>query len=145
MIAVEIRQTLEREFNIRFTVQEIRNLTFAKLIETSTKISDNNIHNRKKLNTEKPQYLAYLVLAIKDEDFISQTYSTLSTKEQGTEVFLIPGVDGCGTTFNHLAPDILFSATSFHYNTSNIDPTTNIISEKTDHLIKVPVNLLLYQ
>ncbi|KAG5318197.1 FAS synthase, partial [Pseudoatta argentina] len=136
MMAVEIRQTLEREFNILFTVQEIRNLTFAKLIETSTKISDNNIHNRKKLNTEKPQYLAYLVLAIKDEDFISQTYSTLSTKGTTTEVFLIPGVDGCGTTFNHLAPNILFSATSFHYNTSNIDPTTNIISEKTDHLIK---------
>ncbi|KYN14433.1 Fatty acid synthase [Trachymyrmex cornetzi] len=138
MMAVDIKQTLEREFNILFTAQEIRNLTFAKLIETSTKISDNNMHNRKKLDTEKPEYLAHVILAIKDEDFISQTYSTLSTKGQGTtsEVFLIPGVDGCGTTFNHLAPNILFSATSFHYNTSNIDPTTNIISEKTDHLIK---------
>jgi len=144
MMAVEIKQTLEREFNILFTIQEIRNLTFVKLIETSTKISDNNMYNRKELDTEKSQWLAHIVLAVKDEDFISQTYSTLSTKGQGTttEVFLIPGVDGCGTTFNHLAPNILFSATSFHYNTSNINPTTNIISKKTDHLIKVPVNCI---
>jgi len=141
MMVIEIKQTLEREFNIFFTLQELRNLTFAKLIETSTKISDNNRYNKKlEKNIEMSQYLAYLVLALKDEDFISQIYSTLSTKGTTTEVFLIPGIDGCGTTFNHLAPNILFSATSFHYNTSNIDPTTNIISEKTNHLIKVSVN-----
>ncbi|XP_018305602.1 fatty acid synthase [Mycetomoellerius zeteki] len=138
MMIVEIKQTLEREFDIFFTLQEIRNLTFAKLIETSTNISDKNMNDRKKLNTEMPQYLAYLIFGIKNEDFISQICSTLSTKRQGTttEVFLIPGVDGCGTTFNHLAPNILFSATSFHYNTSNIDAPTNIILEKTDCLMK---------
>jgi len=140
-MVIEIKQTLEREFDIFFTLQELRNFTFAKLIEISTKISDNNRYNKKlEKNIEMPQYLAYLVLALKDEDFISQIYSTLSTKGTTTEVFLIPGIDGCGTTFNHLAPNILFSATSFHYNTSNIDPTTNIISEKTNHLIKVSVN-----
>ncbi|XP_018371882.1 PREDICTED: fatty acid synthase-like, partial [Trachymyrmex cornetzi] len=35
MMIVEIKQTLEREFDIFFTVKEIRNLTFAKLIKTS--------------------------------------------------------------------------------------------------------------
>ncbi|XP_011706553.1 PREDICTED: uncharacterized protein LOC105461741, partial [Wasmannia auropunctata] len=50
-----------------------------------------------------------------------------------TQVFLIPGLDGCGTVFNHLAPNIEFSATSLHYN-ANIDGTTNFISETTDYL-----------
>ncbi|KYN04769.1 Fatty acid synthase [Cyphomyrmex costatus] len=137
MMAVDIRQTLQRKFDILLTTQEIRNLTFAKLTEMSTNISDNNMHNKKKFNTEKPQFsLAYLILGIKNEDYISQTCSTFSTKGTTTEVFLIPGIEGCGTTFNYLAPKILFSTTSFHYNTSNIDAPTNIISEKTDHLMK---------
>jgi len=44
MMAVEIKQTLEREFDIFLTAQEIRSLTFAKLIKMSdTNVSDDNI------------------------------------------------------------------------------------------------------
>jgi len=35
MTAVEIKETLEREFEVYLTPQEIRNLTFARLIELS--------------------------------------------------------------------------------------------------------------
>jgi hypothetical protein len=37
MTAVELRQTLEREFEVCLTPQEIRNLTFARLEEIATK------------------------------------------------------------------------------------------------------------
>jgi hypothetical protein len=37
MTAVELRQTLEREFEVYLTPQEIRNLTFAHLEEIATK------------------------------------------------------------------------------------------------------------
>ncbi|XP_050453765.1 fatty acid synthase-like [Cataglyphis hispanica] len=40
MIVTEIKQTLEREFNICFTLQEIRNLTFAKLYEMSNSVNE---------------------------------------------------------------------------------------------------------
>ena len=36
MTAVEIKETLEREFEVYLTPQEIRNLTFASLDELST-------------------------------------------------------------------------------------------------------------
>jgi len=36
MITVEIKETLQREFEIYLTPQEIRNLTFANLDELST-------------------------------------------------------------------------------------------------------------
>jgi len=80
----------------------------------------------------------FLVGIVKNRDFISQTCIDLCTKSQenSTQVFLIPGIDGCGTVFNHLAPNIKFSATSLHYSTNNVG-ATNIISETTDHLTNV--------
>jgi len=36
MTAVEIKETLEREFEVYLTLQEIRNLTFASLDKLST-------------------------------------------------------------------------------------------------------------
>jgi len=135
MMAVEIKQTLEREFDIFFTAQEIRNLTFAKLSQiSSANVSNDNTQDEKKLDTEEPNIIKMLVGIIKNEDFTSETCSDLSIKreETMTEVFLIPGIDGCGTVFNHLASSIKFSATSLHYSANNVN-ATNIISETTDH------------
>ncbi|XP_011705676.1 PREDICTED: fatty acid synthase-like, partial [Wasmannia auropunctata] len=138
MMAIEIKQNFEREFDICLTAQEIRNLTFAKLIKMSDgNVSDDNMHDKKKLeDTKELDVIKYLVGVVKDEDFVSQICFDFSTKRQKTttEVFLIPGLDGCGTIFNHLAPDIKFSATSLHCN-MNISASSNIISETIDHLI----------
>jgi fatty acid synthase len=41
MTAVEIKQSLEREFEIYLTPQEIRSLTFARLEEMAAKNQDN--------------------------------------------------------------------------------------------------------
>jgi len=134
MMAVEIKQTLEREFDLFLTAHEIRSLTFAKLIKMSDKnINDDNICDKK-----QPDVINLLVGIVKDTDFISQTCIDLCTKKQenSTQVFLIPGIDGCGTVFNHLGPNIKFSATSLHYSKNNVG-ATNIISETTDHLINV--------
>jgi len=139
MMAVEIKQTLEREFDLFLTAQEIRSLTFEKLIKMSDKnISDNKIRDKKELDSKQPDAINLLVGIVKDRDFISQTCIDLCTKRQenSTQVFLIPGIDGCGTVFNHLAPKIKFSATSLHYSTNNVG-ATNIISETTDHLTNV--------
>jgi len=139
MMAVEIKQTLEREFDLFLTAQEIRNFTFAKLINISdTNVSDDNIHDKRELDTKDPHIINLPVRVVKDDDFISQTCFDLCTERQETktQIFLIPGMDGCGTVFHHLASNIKFSAASLHYSTNNID-TTDIISETTDHLINV--------
>ncbi|KYQ49068.1 Fatty acid synthase [Trachymyrmex zeteki] len=137
MMAIEIQQTLEREFDIFLSTQEIRNLTFAKLTKMSDANVSDNVHDEKKHDTEKLDDLSSLIAVVKDEDFIPHTYSDLSTKKQKTtsEVFFIPGIDGCGTVFKHLAPRIIFSTTCLHYNANNIDATANIISQMTDNLI----------
>jgi len=139
MMTVEIKQTLEREFDLFLTVQEIRSLTFAKLIKMSdANVSDDNTRDKRKFDTKDPDSVKFLFGVVKDEDFISQTCFDLCTKRQKTktQIFFIPGINGCGTVFNHLAPNIKFSASSLNYSTNNID-ATHIISETTDHLINV--------
>jgi len=140
MMTVEIKQILEREFDLFLTPQEIRSLTtVAKLIKMSdTNVSDDNMRNKKKFDTKNSDSVKFLFGVVKDEDFISPTSFNLCTKKQKTktQIFLIPGINGCGSVFNHLAQNIKFSATSLNYSTNNID-ATNIISETTDHLINV--------
>ncbi|XP_036148675.1 fatty acid synthase isoform X2 [Monomorium pharaonis] len=138
MMAVEIRQTLEREFDIFLTTQEISNLTFAKL----DKMSNTNVNNYDKqhennLNADKGTYEIKLPVGIlEDKDFISELYFDLLTEKQNatTEVFLIPGIDGCGTIFDNLAADIKFSATSLHYSINNTN-ATDVILETTDRFL----------
>jgi len=137
MMAVEIKQTLEREFDLSLTVQEIRSLTFAKLIKMSnTNVSDDNMQDKKELNTENTDIMKFLISVAKDEDFISQPCLDLCTKKQETktQIFLIPGIDGCGTIFNHLATTIKFSAICEKQEPGQTD---EIILETTDHLINV--------
>jgi len=136
-MAVEIKQTLEQEFDIFVTIQEIRNLTFAKLIKMAiANISDNNV-DEKKFDKKKSDILKILIgIALKNEDFVSPT--DFSTKRQSTmtEVFLIPGIDGCGPVFKTIIPYIKFSTSLLHYKTNNIN-STDMILETTNQLTNV--------
>lgn len=53
MMAVEIKQTLEREFEVFLTAQDIRGLTFAKLAELGAKSEENAQSQIDKLDLSK--------------------------------------------------------------------------------------------
>ncbi|XP_018363681.1 PREDICTED: fatty acid synthase-like [Trachymyrmex cornetzi] len=135
MMAVEIKQTLEREFDIFITAQDTRNLTFAKLIKMSVaSINDDDANDEKKFNMEKSDVIKILVgIILKDEDFVFSTDFSTNRQNTTTEVFLIPGIDGCGPVFKTIIPYIKFSTSLLHYNANNID-STNVITETTNRL-----------
>ncbi|KAL6424858.1 hypothetical protein ACFW04_010040 [Cataglyphis niger] len=135
MMIVEIKQTMEREFDIFFTAQEIRNLTFAKLMEMSNVNTDSdNTQAEKSIDIRKSDIILGIV---NDNDFMSEICIDFSTekKDNMVQVFLIPGIEGCITVFNHLTSDVKFSLTALQYYTNNIEGT-NTISEITDCLLK---------
>ena len=138
MMSVDIKQILKREFDIFFATQEIRNLTFAKLIKMSVaNISDNDVNDKKKFDIEKSDVIKILVgIILKDEDFVSQNDFFINKQNTTTEVFLIPGIDGCDTVFKTIMPHIKFSTWLLHYSTNNID-CTNMITETTNRLTNV--------
>lgn len=138
MMVVEIKQILERKFDIFFTAQEIRTLTFGKLIEMSnTNIDRDNTQAGNSIDIRN-QDIPNLFGILKDEDFMTEICSDFWTKKEEStiQVFLIPGMDGCVTVFNRLASNIKFSTTSLQYNTNNID-SMNTISEIVDYLFEV--------
>lgn len=135
MMVVEIKQILEREFDIFLTVQEIRNLTLAKLNEISNANADDNTQTENSLDG-KPN-IVKLFGIVKNEDYMIKICLDISKEKESTnQVFLIPGIDGCVTVFNHLASSIKFSMTSLQCSINNIN-AMNTLSETIDYLLEV--------
>ncbi|XP_018311540.1 fatty acid synthase [Mycetomoellerius zeteki] len=142
MMTVEVKHSLEREFDIFITAQEIRNLTFAKLNKMSIASSDDDVNDEKKFDTEKSNFIKILIgITLKDEDFVPSTDFSTNRQNTTTEVFLIPGIDGCGTVFKTIIPYIKFSTSLLHYNTNNID-STNVILERINNLTNRILSML---
>lgn len=140
MMAVEIKQTLEREFDVFLTAQDIRNINFAKLSEM----------RGKDVEWEKPQTngqmteiagMQLLVRIVGNEDMTPEICMELPTKKdrRKVDVFLLAGVEGCGHVFQPLAPKIRPAATCLQYGTYNIGLTHTSIPEYADHLLPVHI------
>ncbi|KAK3908916.1 Fatty acid synthase [Frankliniella fusca] len=103
MMAVEIKQTLEREFEVFLTAQDIRSLTFAKLQEIAKASSEDGGKPKEKVvsHTElREEALRYLMKSIGSEDMALQPIIQLpskvpqDTKDPVAPVFLVPGIEG---------------------------------------------------
>jgi len=122
MMAVEIKQTLERQFEVFLTPQDIRSMTFAKLQEIGA--SDNKEKKEKKEEnlpqsvSQLPEVgLNYLIRAIGDE---STAYNLIvrlpslcengSTVEQPTTsqrtLFVLPGLEGIASMLEPLSKNL---------------------------------------
>lgn len=106
MMAVEIKQTLEREFEIFLTAQDIRGLNFAKLQEMNTTYEKGESSEMK--DTKEREGVKLLVRLIGLDDINNETCLKLKTKGDSSldELFFIPGLEGLSSVFSVLAPKI---------------------------------------
>lgn len=144
MMAVEIKQTLEREFEIFLTAQDIRNLNFAKLQEMAVKEAE----NAKKTDQAPVEVLTGMKLLVRTVGWkgaSSDVCVKLPTKceENKEEVFLIPGIEGLSTVFANLAPQLKSPATCLQPHWKNMQNPT--IADVADSLLPVrfSVNFLM--
>ena len=142
MMAVEIKQTLEREFSVMLSAQEIQNLTFSKLNEISDRnVNSNDVQTGETTDIEQDDVKKQILLlgVVKNEDFISEICLNFptSSKNNSTHIFLLPGIYGCGTIFNQLTSSLNFPATSLQYGSMCNIETVNAISEMADYLLMV--------
>jgi len=131
MMAVEIKQTLEREYDIFLTAEDIRNLNFAKLMRYK---------EREKTQTrqidEQTFGIQMLIRILGNEKLSTDTCIELQTRmdPHKIKVFLLPGIQGCGNIFNSLASKIRPMATVLQYGITN---NYMSIPEYADHLLHV--------
>nr|UEN71129.1 fatty acid synthase 1 [Glyphodes pyloalis] len=115
MMAVEIKQTLEREFEIFLTAQDIRTLTFARLVELTAQREAEASTSASRPNTsESGVGLRVLMRNFGDENLVSEPLiympTMVSDGVEGEEaihvmenvMFVLPGVEGCAAAMEPL-------------------------------------------
>lgn len=140
LMAVEIKQTLEREYRIFLTAQDIRNLNFAKLTEMFDQEAQNKkLRSNDALDANDLIGLNVLVRAMSKGYSKPNVCMNLSTKGNKTEsnIFLLPGIEGCGSIFDFLVPKIKVPTICLQYGTYNIGNNYHTITEIADCVLKV--------
>ncbi|KAI4485852.1 hypothetical protein M0804_006341 [Polistes exclamans] len=137
MMAVEIKQTLEREFEIFLSAQDIRNLNFAKLIEMNNK--DNNKSNSNDKKSKETLSITKMLMQLFGETLKKDLILPLKTNpEEGRkEIFFIPGIEGYSAVFKHLEPKIKSPATSFQLaSRSDLTSISDMANFILPHILK---------
>lgn len=140
VMAVEIKQTLEREFDVFLTAYDIQTLTFAKLAEIRGKDAE---REQMQIDEEKTDISEkqLLIQIMSNEDMIPDICMVLPTRRDSRkiEIFLLPGIEGCGHVFNSIASRIKPIAIALQYGTNNIGLAHESIPEYADHLLSVRI------
>lgn len=133
MMAVEIKQTLEREFEIFLTAQDIRGLNFAKLMEMDKKGDDPSEAKAARDDEENEMDNIRLVLQISGSGNVNlDACIKLQSKEEAgrTPVFLLPGIEGAVNVFTGLAKKLKSQVYGLQAQICNVDtPTVESMAE----------------
>jgi len=137
MMAVEIKQTLEREFDISTTAQDIRNLNFAKLKEMTITVQEKKICDTDKIDMSNLEGLEMMVRKTKDSDFVPDILIELVTKEKVDrgDIFLLPGIEGCFSVYKSIASGIKSSAMCLQHGVLNIPDESHSIVKSAAYLL----------
>ncbi|XP_024886882.1 fatty acid synthase-like [Temnothorax curvispinosus] len=133
MMAVEIKQTLEREFDISLTAQDIRTLNFAKLKQITITGIQEKIHNTNKISED----FDVLIRKTKDADFVPDILVEFITKKEVDRgnIFLLPGIEGCSSVYKTMASGIKFSATCLQHGVLNIPDDSHSVMKSAAYLL----------
>lgn len=147
MMSVEIKQTLEREFQIFLTAQEIRSLNFSNLQEiTKSRLEAAEVVTQQILSENAESHILTgmkLVMRVISNRLSSEPYLRLSTRhEQGKdEILLVPGIEGMAQIFSVLVPKLRSPATCLQLGFT--DHRHKTVFEMADYFLPVIVILLL--
>ncbi|XP_014239844.1 fatty acid synthase-like [Cimex lectularius] len=129
MMAVEIKQTLEREFEVFLSPHDIRSMTFAKLCDLSTTQDEkNDVIQVEKTPEFNIDFLINMIGEEVNEDVIKTVKICGSSNSQ---VFIAPGIEGQTTVVEPLSQMLETNVHIFQFN-STLCETVNEIA---NHLL----------
>ncbi|XP_046416456.1 fatty acid synthase-like isoform X1 [Neodiprion fabricii] len=135
MTAVEIKQTLERDFDVTLTTSDIRVLNFHKLQNMAMKDSiEDERQTRTVQEIDEFAGIKLLIRRLDVEKLDKNIYVHLTTAaETGKEVFMLPGIEGTCTVFKSLASKLKSPAICFQ--PTAVPTSLTSIHEMTDYFI----------
>ncbi|XP_071649697.1 fatty acid synthase-like isoform X2 [Temnothorax longispinosus] len=136
MMAVEIKQTLEREFDISLTAQDIRTLNFVKLRKMTITTERGKIHDTNEIDPSNLEGFDMLIRKMKDADFVPDILVELVTKEVDRgNIFLLPGIEGCSSVYKSIASGIKSSTTCVQHGVLNIPDESHSVMKSAAYLL----------
>ncbi|XP_055540269.1 fatty acid synthase-like [Wyeomyia smithii] len=105
LMAVEIKQVLERDFDLVLSPQELRTLTFMKLQKLADERKLQNEASAESGETRVFIGMEMLLRNLGDEEFSSETvYQLPSSCSEGRPILIIPGLEGvAGNVWRNIA------------------------------------------
>ncbi|XP_071625459.1 fatty acid synthase-like isoform X2 [Temnothorax longispinosus] len=137
MMAVEIKQTLEREFDISLTAQDIKTLNFAKLRQMTITTEQGKIHDTNKIEPSNLEGFGMLIRKMKDADFVPDILVEFVTKKEVDRgnIFLLPGIEGCSSVYKTVVSGIKSSATCLQHGILNIPDESHSVMKSAAYLL----------
>ncbi|XP_046963779.1 fatty acid synthase-like [Vanessa cardui] len=139
MMAVEIKQTLEREFEIFLTAQDIRTLTFARLEELTAQRATSS--SPKSVILDETAGLKVLMRNFGDETMASKPFihmpsmvsdgseSDMSVDDKESIMFMLPGIEGCAAGMTTLCRRLKIKICALQYgNEEKRDTLENLVN-----------------
>ncbi|XP_045521971.1 fatty acid synthase-like [Pieris brassicae] len=155
MMAVEIKQTLEREFEVFLTAQDIRTLTFARLVElTAQREAASSTAVAAQPDTSDSAAIGFRVLMrnLGDEKVVSEPFVYMPTMvSDGTEtdvtihedekvMFLLPGLEGTASTMKPLCKRLKVKCCVLQFGTENQNDNIDSMVERLYSSMKSRLN-----
>ncbi|XP_070148748.1 fatty acid synthase-like [Polyergus mexicanus] len=137
MMAVEIKQVLEREYDILLTAQDIRNLNFAQLREITNTLEQENMYDATKADTNDLDGFKILTRKLNDSDLNPDIYIEVATKREvaQSKIFLIPGIEGSASVYKLIESKIKPSAMCLQHGVLNMPGVTHSITKSAAYLL----------
>ncbi|KAJ8675796.1 hypothetical protein QAD02_011582 [Eretmocerus hayati] len=138
MMAVEIKQTLERQFGVFLNVQDLRNLNFKRIQEISEnsgasekkgEASSDGLSEQERVSENIRLREVFLGIDVNHDKHLKLNTVSESGKK---EIFLIPGLDGFGTVYRDLVPKLRVPATCLQLGN---DTTYDRITDMADSFL----------
>lgn len=157
MMAVEIKQTLERQFEVFLTPQDIRSMTFAKLKEigaSDDKEKKTTVAEPHSINQISEGGLNYLIRSLGDESTAYESVIRIpslcengSTVEQPTTeystIFVIPGLEGIASIMEPLAKNLNVQVLCLQYDIVGKSLTIEEMAA-VQYPVRIPIILQLF-
>ncbi|XP_071575421.1 fatty acid synthase-like [Temnothorax nylanderi] len=137
MMAVEIKQMLEREFDISLTAQDIRTLNFAKLRQMTITTEQGKIQDTNEIEPSNLESIDMLIRKMKDADIVPDILVEFITKKEVDRgnIFLLPGIEGCLSVYKTMASGIISSATCLQHGVLNIPDESHSVMKSAAYLL----------
>lgn len=119
IMAVEIKQTLEREFEVFLTPQDIRSMTFARLYEIAAEKDAGEFKAKESdASATDRMGLEFMLRTIGDEESSKKSvihFQTQASADCKEHVIMVPGVEGMASVLERLASNLKVNATCVQF------------------------------